>query len=116
MTQTQTLISLYYSFNIYPYFTYTCTLWGNNYNASLSQIVKFQNKAVPITNDVYLMESITPHYVFLRRLKFPDLVKVNTCRLFHDYFQHEKFPNIPVSLKYLSYIVTIIPTVHLLIK
>ena len=52
MTQKQTLISLYYSFNIYPYFTYTCTLWGNNYNASPSQIVKFQNKAVRITNDV----------------------------------------------------------------
>ena len=116
MTQKQTLISLYYSFNIYPYFTYTCTLWGNNYNASPSQFVKFQNKAVRITNDVPLMESITPHYVSLSRLKFPDIAKVNTCRLLNDYFQHEKFPNIPVSLKYLSYIITIIPAVHHLIK
>ena len=116
MTQKQTLISLYYSFNIYPYFTYTCTLWGNNYNASPSQIVKFQNKAVRITSDVPLMESITPHYVSLSRLKFPDIAKVNTCRLLNDNFQHEKFPNIPVSLKYLSYIITIIPAVHHLIK
>ena len=34
-----TLISVYYSL-IYPYLNYTCTLWGNNYNAPLSQIVK----------------------------------------------------------------------------
>ena len=28
--------------------TYACTLWGNNYNAPLSQIVKLQNKAVRV--------------------------------------------------------------------
>ena len=31
-------------------------------------------------------------------LKFPDIVKLNTCMLFYDYFHHEKFLNIPVSL------------------
>ena len=30
-----TLVSLYYSL-IYPYLTYACALWGNNYNAPLS--------------------------------------------------------------------------------
>ena len=45
------LISLYHSL-IYPYLTYACTLWGNNYNAPLSQIVKLRNKAVRIINDV----------------------------------------------------------------
>ena len=44
------------------------------------------------------MESITPHYVSLSLLKFPDIVKLNTCMLFYDYFHHGKFPNIPVSL------------------
>ena len=44
-----TLISVYYSL-IYPYLTYACTLWGNNYNAPLSQIVKLQNKAVRVIN------------------------------------------------------------------
>ena len=92
-----TLISVYYSF-IYPYLTYACTLWGNNYNAPLSQIVKLQNKAVRVINDVPLLESITPHYTSLGLLKFPDIVKLNTCMLFYDYFHHEKFPNIPVSL------------------
>ena len=48
-----TLISVYYSL-IYPYLTYACTLWGNNYNAPLSQIVKLQNKAVRVINDVPL--------------------------------------------------------------
>ena len=44
------------------------------------------------------MESITPHYTSLGLLKFPDIVKLNTCMLFYDYFHHEKFPNISVSL------------------
>ena len=51
----QTLISLYYAF-IYPYLTYGCILWGNNYAAPLSEIVRLQN-------DVPLQEHITPHYV-----------------------------------------------------
>ena len=92
-----TLVSLYYSL-IYPYLTYACILWGNNYNAPLSQIVKLQNKAVRVINHVPLMAQITPHYLSLHLLKFPDIVKLNTCMLFYDYFHHEKFPNIPVSL------------------
>ena len=71
---------------------------GNNYNAPLSQIIKLQNKAVRVINDVPLMESITPHYTSLGLLKFPDIVKLNTCMLFYDYFHHEKFPNMPFSL------------------
>jgi len=74
------------------------TLWGINYNAPLSQIVKLQNKAVRVINDVPLMESITPHYTSFSLLKFPDIVKLNTCKLFYDYFHHEKFPNIPVNI------------------
>ena len=45
------LISLYYSL-IYSFLTYACTQWGNNYNPSQSQIIKLQNKAVCIINDV----------------------------------------------------------------
>ena len=78
-----TLISVYYSL-IYPYLTYACTLWGNNYNAPFSQIIKLQNKVVCVINDVTLMESITPHYTSLGLLKFPDIVKLNTCMLFYD--------------------------------
>ena len=75
-----TLISVYYSL-IYPYLTYACTLWGNNYNAPLSQIVKLQNKAVRVINDVPLMESITPHYTSLGLLKLPDIVKLNVTHV-----------------------------------
>ena len=50
-----TLISVYYSL-IYPYLTYACTIWGNNYNTPLSLIVKLQNKAVRVINDVPLLE------------------------------------------------------------
>ena len=59
-----TLVSLYYSL-IYPYLNYACTLCSNNYNAPLSQIVKLQNKAVRVINDVPVMELITPHYLFV---------------------------------------------------
>ena len=38
-----------------------------------SQIVKLQNKAVRVINDVPLMESITPHYTSLGLLKFPEI-------------------------------------------
>ena len=54
--------------------------------APLPQIVKLQNKAVRLINEVPLMEPITPHYVSLGLLKFPDTVKLNTCLLFYDYF------------------------------
>ena len=87
-----TLVSVYYSL-IYPYLTYACTLSGNNYSAPLFQIVKLQNKVVRDINDVPLMESITPHYTSLGLLKFPDIVKLNTCMIFYDYFHHEKFLN-----------------------
>ena len=91
---------LLFCITLYPYLslTYACTLWGNNYNVPLSQIEKLQNKAVRVINDVPLMEPITPHYLSLHLLKFPDIVKLNTCLLFYDYFLHEKFPSIPVSL------------------
>ena len=64
----------------------------------MSQIIKLQNKAVRVINDVPLMESITPHYSSLGFLKFPDTVELNTCMLFYDYFHHDKLPNLPVSL------------------
>ena len=31
------------------------------------------------------MEPIYPHYVALRLLKLPDVVKVSTCLLFYEY-------------------------------
>ena len=66
-------------------------------NTRIDQIENDITK-VRVINDVPLMESITPHYTSLSLLKFPDIVKLNTCMLFYDYFHHEKFPNIPVSL------------------
>ena len=60
--------------------------------------VELQNKTVCIINDVPLMEPITPHYVSLGLMKFPDIVKLNMCLLFYDYFNNEKFATLPVSL------------------
>ena len=76
-------VSVYYSL-IYPYLYYGCLLWGNNYDAPLSKIVRLQNKAVRIINDVPFMDPITPYYVALRLLKFPDIVKLSTCLLFYE--------------------------------
>ena len=69
-----TIINMYYSF-IYPYLTYGSILWGNNYNSPI------RNKAIRVINDVPVMENITPHYVNLGILKFPDIVKLHTCLL-----------------------------------
>ena len=44
----QCLTSIYYSL-VYPYLIYGCLLWGNNYDNSLSQLIRLQNKAVRIT-------------------------------------------------------------------
>ena len=60
----QSLISIYYAI-VCPYLTYGCVLWGNNYEAPLSQLVRLQNKAVRIINNVPLRDHITPHYVNL---------------------------------------------------
>ena len=71
----QSLISIYYAL-AYPYLTYGCVLWGNNYEAPL--LVGLQNKVVRIINNVPLRDHITPHYVTLGLIKFPDIVKLYT--------------------------------------
>ena len=43
-----------------------------------------------IINDVPLQEHITPHYVQLGLLKFPDIVKLNTCQFLHGYVYGDK--------------------------
>ena len=65
----QSLISIYYAL-VYPYLTYGCVLWGINFEAPLSQLVRLQNKVVRIINNVPLRDHITPHYVNLGLIKF----------------------------------------------
>ena len=48
----QSLISIYYAL-VYPYLTYGCVLWGNNYEAPLSQLVRLQNKVVATSRSHY---------------------------------------------------------------
>ena len=49
----QCLTSIYYSL-VYPYLIYGSSLRGNNYDNPLSQLIRLQNKAVRIMNDVPL--------------------------------------------------------------
>jgi len=93
----QSLTSIYYAL-IYPYLTYGCVLWGNNYEAPLSQLVRLQNKVIRIINNVPLREHITPHYVNLGLIKLPDIVKLYTCQLFYDHLIDEKLSNYTSSL------------------
>ena len=58
------------------------------------------------------MESITPHYTSLGVLKFPDIVKLNTCMLFYELL---KSFLIYLFHRYLNYIITV-PAVHHPIK
>ena len=72
------------SYNLYPPLTVA------NVYLDKSSCVKYLG--------VYIDCHLTPHYLSLHLLKFPDIVKLNTCMLFYDYFHHEKFRNISVSL------------------
>ena len=83
----QYLISVYYAL-VYPYLTYGCVLWGNNYEAPLSQLVRLQNKVVRIINNVPLCDHI----------KLPDIVKSYTCQLFYDHLINKKSSNLNLSL------------------
>ena len=56
------------------------------------------------------MESITPHYTSLGLLKFADIVKLNSCMLFHDFSTMKSFL-IYLFHQYLNYIITV-PAVH----
>ena len=77
----QCLTSIYYSL-IYPYLIYGCILWGNNYENPLLQLIRLQNKAIRIIDDVPLLDHITPHYANLSILIFRDIVKMYTCIYF----------------------------------
>jgi len=66
---------MHYSF-IYPYLTYGSILSGDNYPSPIYDVVKLQNKAIRIINDVPIRDNITPHYVNL------NIVKFHTCLFF----------------------------------
>ena len=83
----QSLISIYYAL-VHSYLTYGCVLWGNSYEAPLSQLVRLQNKAVRIVNNVPLRDHITPHYVYLGFIKLPDATLLNYMRV--NYFMITK--------------------------
>ncbi|RMX44427.1 hypothetical protein pdam_00010087, partial [Pocillopora damicornis] len=72
----QTLVSVYCAL-VHPYSTYGCILWGNNYEAPLPQLVKLQNKAIRIINNVPIHDHVTPHYVGLGLIKLPDIFKLS---------------------------------------
>ena len=94
---------------IYPYLTYGCVLWCNNYEAPLSQLVRLQNKAIRINKNVPLCDHITPLYVNLDLIKLPDIVKLYTCQLLYDHLIDEKPSNYTSSyLWYLSDITTLL--------
>ena len=89
------LISIYYSL-VYSHLIYGCSLWRNNYDSPLSQLIRLQNKAVRIMNDTPLRDAITPYYANSGLPKFRDIVKLYTCLIFHEHLPENS--NFPVSL------------------
>ena len=85
----ETLISMYFSL-IYPYLTYGCILWGNNYENPLCDVVRLQNKVARIINDVPIQDHITQQYINLHLLKFPDVGKLHTCLFLYDHIHDKK--------------------------
>ena len=91
------LISIYYSL-VYSHLIYGCSLWGNNYDSPLSQLIRLQNKAVRIMNDTPLRDPITPYYANSGLQKFCDIVKLYTCLIFYEHLSESKPCNFPIPL------------------
>ena len=72
-------------------------MWGNKYEAPLSQLVKLQNKAIRIINNVPIRDHVNPHYVGLGLIKLPDIIKLSTCQLFYDHIVDKKSSNFALS-------------------
>ena len=94
---TQSFKSVYYAL-VYPYLNYSCILCGNNYEAPLSQSAKLQNKVVRVINNVPLCDFIIPHYLTFGLITLYDIVNLNTCQLFYDYFVDTKVSNFTLAL------------------
>ena len=92
----QSLLCVYCAL-VHPYLTWGCILWGNNYEVLLSQLVKLQNKAIRIINNVPIRDHVTPHYVSLGLIKLPDVIKLSTCQLFYGYIVDKKSSNFSLS-------------------
>ena len=63
----------------------------------MSQLVRLQNKAIRIINNVPLHDHIT-HYVNFDLIKLPDIVKLYTCQLLYDHSIYEKPSNYTLSV------------------
>ena len=92
------LFVLYMAFHLYTPIYNGCVLWGNNYEASLSQLVLLQIKVARIINNVPLRDHITPHYVNLGLIKLPDIVNLCTCQPVYDHLIYKTFSNLILSL------------------
>ena len=84
--------------HLYILIQHTATYCGViNYEAPLSQLVKLQNKAIRIINNVPIRDHVTPHYVGLGLIKLPDIIKLSTCQLFYDHIVDKKSSNFALS-------------------
>lgn len=92
------LVPVYHSV-IYPYLYYAYLLLRNNYDP-LSEVVKLQNKAFCIIDDVpfYGAKSSSLCTVGLRLLKAPNIVKLSTCLLFYENLDGDKISSFSVTL------------------
>ena len=61
--------------------------------------MKLQNKSVRTINNGPFLKPITPHYVALRLLKLPDIVKLSMCLLFYEYFNDDRDPSFSLTLR-----------------
>ena len=56
----------------------------------MSQLVKLQNKAIRIINNVPTPDHVTPHLVGLGLIRLPDIIKLSMCQLFYDHIVDKK--------------------------
>ena len=93
LLQERKLLTLYYSF-VYPYFTYSITVWGNTYPTVLDPLIKCQKRAVRIVHGAGKYDHADPIFqnlkiLSLRKLYMYSVKKYSliniACKIFRRY-------------------------------
>ena len=79
------LVSLYYSL-IYPYLTYGIVVWDNTYHNTTNPL-SFKETAICIITFADFKEHANPIFIYLKILKFPDIVLFQTVIFMHHFHQ-----------------------------
>ena len=87
----QILIQLYHAI-IYPFLTYGCMVWGNNYITNIKPIEILQKRTIRITTYTKVDAHTTPLFAKLNLLKLQDIITLYIACFMYNY-SNSNIPN-----------------------